>query len=150
MPPQRGAVRLTLHNSGLIAEGRPSYSGVAAMDTQDKSGRWVWIKPALWGLVVGLIAGPAISGYMGWQLLSSTAQNEVKTAVYDQEAKTCAMLAREHVPDPSALDYTKRRALAEQYAKLPWDQSQDYRVVDACSDALATKTVANTTPASHG
>jgi hypothetical protein len=120
------------------------------MDTHDRSGRWAWLKPALWGLVVGLIAGPSISGYMGWQVLSSTAQSRVKNAVFDQESKTCAMLAREHVADPSALDYNKRRALAEKYAKLPWDDSQDYRVVDACSDALSTKTAAATTPASHG
>ena len=119
------------------------------MASQDKRGRWAWVKPGLGGLVIGLIAGPALSGYFGWQVLSSTDKQDVKTAVVDQEAKTCALLARQHVTETSALDYNKRRDLAEKHAKLPWDDSGDYRVVDACSDALATKVATTATQPSH-
>jgi len=102
----------------------------------------------VWGLIIGLIAGPSITGYLGWQVLSGTVQTDVKNTVVDQEAKTCAMLARQHVADPAALDYDARHNLAAKYAKLPWDTNpDDYRVVDACSDALATKVTANTTKA---
>lgn len=119
------------------------------MDQEQKQARWAWVKPTLWGLVVGLIVGPAISGYFGWQVLSSTDHQNVQNAVYNQEAHTCALLARQHVPDTSKLDYTKRRNLAEKYAKLPWDTSDSYRVVDACSNALATKVTAKSTASAN-
>lgn len=119
------------------------------MDQEQKRARFGWLKPALWGLVIGLIAGPSISGYLGWQVLSSTDKQNVQNAVYDQEAKTCALLARQHVADTATLDYTKRRNLAEKYSKLPWNSSDDYRVIDACSDALATKVTAKTSASNN-
>jgi hypothetical protein len=107
------------------------------MDHSDSRGRWSWIKPALWGLVLGLIAGPSVAGYLGWMVLADTSQRRVQQAVVDQEARTCALLAREHTPDVATLGYGKRHDLAKQYAKLPWSADLDFRVVDACADGLA-------------
>jgi hypothetical protein len=113
------------------------------MDT--KNSRWSWLKPAFWGLVVGLIAGPALSGYMGWQVLADTAKREVQAAVVTQEAHTCALLVREHKPGVDKLGYGERHDLAQKYAKLPWSGDADYRVVDACAEDLN----AQATPAAN-
>jgi hypothetical protein len=119
------------------------------MDTQKS--RWSWIKPAFWGLVVGLIAGPTLSGYMGWQVLADTAKRNVQTAVVKQEAHTCALLAREHKPGADKLGYGQRHDLAQKYAKLPWSTDANYRVVDACADDLsAPATTGSSAPQGSG
>ena len=114
------------------------------MDHPDSRGRWGWVKPAVWGFILGLIVGPSVSGYFGWQVLADTAQRRVQSAVVDQEARTCALLAREHTPDVDKLGYGKRHDLAQQYAKLPWSDGSDYRVVDACANALTEQPTAST------
>jgi hypothetical protein len=119
------------------------------MPNQDHPGRWSWLKPALWGLVIGLIAGPSLSGYFGWQVLADTAQQQVHQAVVDQESKICALLARREVQHPGKLEYGQRRDLAEKYAKLPWAPDVDFHVVDACADALAGEAPPDASP-SHG
>ena len=106
------------------------------MSTQEPTQRWRWLKPAVYGFVLGLIVGPSISGYFGWQVLADTDQQRVQRAVINQDAKICALLARREVAHPGQLEYGQRHNLAEKYAKLPWVEQVDFHVVDACADAL--------------
>ena len=52
-----------------------------------------WRTPAI-ALAVGLIAGPIISNLLGWQVSSSTMEEEVGAAVVEQQALFCEERAR--------------------------------------------------------
>lgn len=101
------------------------------------AGLWArWKRPLFW-FIVGLIVGPIISGYMGWQVRSATVQQKVQDTAVEEEAQMCEMLARQDTAKPSELDYLKRHKLAEKFADFPWDTSQKDLVVTRCEDRLA-------------
>jgi hypothetical protein len=94
-------------------------------------------KPIILAFVIGLLMGPFISGMMGWQIRSSVVTKLVHTTAVQQQAKFCAVRARATVADVSKLDYSARFKLAEEWAKMPWQQEADSEVVSACSDNLS-------------
>jgi hypothetical protein len=97
---------------------------------------WTRRKPFIMGLVVGLLAGPLVSGIMGWQVTSAFLQRSVHTAIVAQQVGFCEFRARAAVKDPEKLDYTARYALAELWAKMPGQTATDSDVVSGCTNGL--------------
>ena len=89
-------------------------------------------------LVVGLVAGPLITSYAGWQVTSGTANARLQAGVVEQQALFCDARARADGRDPRALGWTARRELAQKWAVMPGASSADPAVVRACTDKLAT------------
>jgi hypothetical protein len=97
---------------------------------------WDSIKPRAVALVIGLVMGPFVSNYLGWQVTSGSAQRELTRAVTEQQALFCEARARADVQEPGKLDYTARRNLAEKWAVMPGKKSAESGVVSACADRL--------------
>ncbi len=93
-------------------------------------------KQLIKGLIAGLILGPILSGFVGWQVRSSTATDMVHNAVVAQQVKVCEFRARVVVPDPSKLEWSARYDLAKTWAKMPWLEATDSDVVSGCSNGL--------------
>jgi len=104
---------------------------------QDAGARWVKAKPMITGLVIGLVVGPFLSNYLGWQVTSSSARTQMHAAVVDVQATACNARARAEVADPSKLDWTARSDLAKKFAVMPGGKAADSEVVNACSSKLA-------------
>jgi hypothetical protein len=104
---------------------------------QDARSRWAKAKPLVTGLVIGLVVGPFLSNYLGWQVTSSSARSQLRAAVIDTQAIACNLRARAEVADPSKLDWTARSDLAKKWAVMPGATSADSEVVSACSSKLA-------------
>ena len=54
--------------------------------TQTVQSRWETMKPMAIALAIGLIAGPLITNYVGWQVTSRTARAETRDSVVEQLA----------------------------------------------------------------
>lgn len=100
--------------------------------------KWESAKPVLTGLVIGLIAGPIISGAFGFQMRTSTAQAAAAAGVIEQQAAFCAERARAATPNTSGLSYQARSDLARQWAAMPGTTVVNQEVVYACSSKLAS------------
>ena len=59
--------------------------------------KWTTAKPLAIALTIGLVAGPLISNYVGWQVTSRTARAEVRAGIVDQQAMFCEARARADV-----------------------------------------------------
>jgi hypothetical protein len=100
--------------------------------------RWTTAKPLLLALGVGLVAGPVISGMVGFQMRTSTAQTLAHSGVVAQQAIHCDTQARLENADPKALDWSARNTLARRFATLPPGGDRvDPDVARACADRLA-------------
>jgi len=88
-------------------------------------------------LAIGLVAGPLISNYMGWQVTNRTAQAEVHAGIVEQQAVYCEARARADVPAAGALDWTARYQLAVKWAAMGTAPA-DSDVTSACARKLAT------------
>ncbi|WP_372624511.1 hypothetical protein [Falsiroseomonas sp.] len=99
--------------------------------------KWAAAKPVLTGLVIGLIAGPIISGMSGFQVRTSTAQAAEHASVVEQQALFCVERARAATPGTAALSYQARSDLARQWAAMPGTTTVDQDVVYACSGKLS-------------
>lgn len=100
--------------------------------------RWTTWKPMLLALGVGLVAGPVISGMVGFQIRTSTAQTLAHNGVVAQQAIYCDTQARLENADPTALDWSARNTLARRFATLPpGGERVDPDVARACADRLA-------------
>lgn len=97
---------------------------------------WELIKPRAIALAIGLVMGPFISNYLGWQVTSGSAQARLNLAVVEQQALFCEARARADVAEPGKLDYSGRRTLAEKWAVMPGKTSPDSAVTSACADKL--------------
>lgn len=104
---------------------------------QDARLRWVRAKPVLTGLAIGLVVGPFLSNYLGWQVTSSAARSQLTAAVVDVQAIACNARARAEIADPSKLDWTARNNLARKWAEMPGSSSPDSAVISACVSKLA-------------
>ena len=104
--------------------------------TADMSARWVKAKPIALGLAIGLVAGPIISGMVGFQMRSSTARTLVHDGVVGQQAIYCADRAHAETPNTAALDWNARNDLARRFATTPGTTQVDYEVQRACADRL--------------
>ena len=90
-------------------------------------------------LVIGLVVGPFISSWIGWQVTTGTMESAVGDAVVSYRAGLCAERARS---DPEATsdvlnNFGDRRKLAEKWAVLPGEEEGDKDVVSECSSLLA-------------
>ncbi len=97
-------------------------------------------KPKIIFLVIGLILGPFISGWMGWQVTTGTMDSTVQNAVITYRADLCAKRAQ---TDPGLTpetlkNWTSRRDLAKKWAVLPGENKVDSDVVSECSSLLTS------------
>jgi hypothetical protein len=99
--------------------------------------QWEATRPILTGLVIGLIAGPLISGFAGWQVRTSTAEAATHAGVVEQQAMFCVERARAAGPIASPLDWQARTDLARRFASAPGAAAADPEVVYACSGKLS-------------
>ena len=104
--------------------------------TSTTTNTWESIKPRAIALAIGLVMGPFISNFLGWQVTSGNAQTRLNQAVVEQQAAFCEARARADVKEPGKLDYTGRRTLAEKWATMPGKNSAETGVVSACADKL--------------
>ena len=100
--------------------------------------KWSAAKPVAIGLAVGLIAGPLISGFAGFQVRTSSAQAATRASIVEQQAMFCAERARAATPDTAALDWQTRTDLARRWAVMPGTAVVDSDVLHACSGKLST------------
>jgi hypothetical protein len=96
----------------------------------------IYAKPAALALVVGLVAGPYISNFLGWQVASGTVLARERAGIVEQLASICDAQARTEVRDPSKLDRIARRDLAEKWAVMPGATAADPDVSAACGGKL--------------
>ncbi len=96
-------------------------------------------KPRILFLVIGLVLGPFISSWLGWQVTTGTMESAVSDSVVSYRAGLCAERARSDPETTSdALnDYSGRRELAEKWAVLPGEEGADNAVVRECNSRLA-------------
>ena len=104
---------------------------------QAASLKWARYQPRLWALAIGLIAGPIITNFAGWQTLSSTAAQRVLSGVAEAQAMICDARARAEVADPSKLEWSDRNKLAERFAIMPGATTATYEVTNLCSRKLS-------------
>lgn len=106
---------------------------------QDRlASRWAVLKPLALALGLGLVAGPLISSYMGWQVTRGTAERQSHASAVDQQAMICAVFARKDTADTAGLSWSDRRELAEKYAIMPGRSAAESDVVNACTQLLVT------------
>ena len=99
---------------------------------------WAAYKPIGIALAVGLLVGPFISNYAGWQVTSSSARAQVHAGVVEQQASFCAARAQADVKDAAKLDYSARSDLAKKWAVAPGKTEAEYDVTSACASKLAS------------
>jgi hypothetical protein len=99
---------------------------------------WAMIKPRAMWLAIGLVVGPFITNYLGWQVTSSTAQAQARAGVVEQLAGICDVGARTAVPEPAKLDWMARAELAKKWAIMPGATAADSEVSSACQRKLQT------------
>lgn len=105
---------------------------------RDRMGdQWETLKPFALVLALGLVAGPLISNYMGWQVTAGSAERQNRAVAVQQQAMICDAMARGDTPEAATLDWAARRRLAEKYAVMPGRDEAEAGVTTACSDLLA-------------
>ena len=95
-------------------------------------------RPRIVFLVIGLVLGPFISNWLGWQVTTGTMDSAVQNAVVAYQAELCAKRAQadpEVTPDVLE-NWTSRRELAEKWAVLPGEEKADSDVVSECASRL--------------
>jgi hypothetical protein len=100
--------------------------------------RWQSVKPKLMYLVIGLIAGPLITSFAGWQVMSGTARDQLRAGVVEQQASFCAFKARAEVANTATLEYGARYELASKWAVMPGATKADADVTNACARKLTS------------
>jgi hypothetical protein len=99
--------------------------------------RWERAKPMAIALVVGLIAGPLISNYAGWQVTGNAARARVEAGIVEQQALFCDVRARADVAKPQSLSFDARYDLAKKWAIMPGATEALSGVASACAGKLA-------------
>ncbi len=97
-------------------------------------------RPRILFLVIGLVLGPFISSWLGWQVTAGTMNSAVQDAVIEYRADLCTKRAQ---ADPEATpavlgDWNSRRELAEKWAVLPGEEEASRDVVNRCSSRLGS------------
>ena len=98
--------------------------------------KWAAAKPIAIGPVIGLAAGPVISGLAGFQVRTSTAQAAARAGAVEQQAAFCAERARAASSGTALLDWQGRTDLARKWAAMPGSAAVDPEVVYACAGKL--------------
>ena len=104
---------------------------------QTAQAKWQAAKPIVFALAIGLVAGPMISSYMGWQVTRGTAQAQMRENVTEQLAMICAARAKAVVADTGTLDWSARNELAKKWVVRAGAPLADLNVADACARRLA-------------
>jgi hypothetical protein len=104
---------------------------------QDAAANWVTIKPLAITLAIGLVAGPLISNYVGWQVTSGTSQRLAHDGVIEQQALICEERARGDVKEPGKLEWSARADLAKKWTAMPGVDPANSEVTGACAAKLA-------------
>jgi hypothetical protein len=99
--------------------------------------KWDEVKPIAFGLIIGLIAGPIISGYAGFQVRTSAAQTAARGAIVELQADICSFAAHREVPTTSSLGWQAQNDLARKHAAMPGSDAVDPEVVYACAGKLS-------------
>ncbi len=102
------------------------------------SAHWVERKPQLIALAIGLVAGPLISNYAGWQVTSGNARTQVRAGIVETQATYCNVSARLANAAPDKLDWSARVDLARKWAVMPGSDTADSDVTSACERKLQT------------
>ena len=114
-------------------------SSYTATMREAAAAKWAAAKPIAIGLAIGLVAGPVISGFAGFQVRTSAAQSATRASVVEQQATFCAERARGAASTgTAALDWQGRSDLARKWAAMPGSPIVDTEVVYACSGKLQT------------
>jgi hypothetical protein len=99
--------------------------------------KWQAAKPIVFALAIGLVAGPLISNYIGWQVTRGTAQTQMRENVTEQLAMICATRAKIEVADTGKLDWSARNELAKKWVLVAGAPLADLDVANACARRLA-------------
>lgn len=98
---------------------------------------WERAKPLAIAFALGLLVGPFISDYAGWQVTSRTAQAEMRAGILEQRALFCEARARTDVTAPEKLGWDARYELANKWAIMPGASEAQSGVASACAGKLA-------------
>jgi len=104
---------------------------------QTGKSRWETAKPLAFAFAVGLIAGPLVTNYIGWQVTSRSAQADMHAGIVEQQALFCEARARTAVPAPDKLGWAARYELAKKWAIMPGATEPPSGVASACASKLA-------------
>ncbi|WP_043345705.1 hypothetical protein [Belnapia moabensis] len=105
---------------------------------QTAAAKWAEWKPIAIGVAIGLIAGPIVSGFSGFQIRTSTAEAASRAGIIEQQAIFCAERARGTMPAGAAVpEWNARNELARNWAIMPGAATADSEVIYACSGKLA-------------
>ena len=96
-------------------------------------------RPRIFFLAIGLILGPFISSWLGWQVTTGTMEEAAEDAVVAYRAGLCVERAQS---DPEATpdllkDYSARRKFAEKWAVLPGEEKADGAGTSECNSRLS-------------
>ncbi len=112
-------------------------AGISMTTESSWAAKYRQYKPRLIALVVGLVLGPLLTNFFGWQMTVGAANAQRRAGIVEQQARFCEVKARADVADPGKLDWTARNELARKWAIMPGRTDVDSDVVSACSDKLA-------------
>jgi len=99
--------------------------------------RWETAKPLAFAFAIGLVTGPLVSNYVGWQVTSRTAQADLHAGIVEQQAIFCEARARADVTAPDKLGWDARYELAKKWAIMPGATEPPSGVASACASKLA-------------
>jgi hypothetical protein len=122
----------------IVALLKDSNMTQTAMTLRERAAaKWQAVKPVAIALAIGLVSGPLISNYVGWQVTSGTARAQMHAGIVEQQAAFCDVNARAEVKDPGKLDWSARNDLAKKWAIMPGQTSAESDVAYACAGKLA-------------
>jgi hypothetical protein len=104
---------------------------------QTAQAKWQAAKLIVFALAIGLVAGPLISNYIGWQVTRGAAQTQMRENVTEQLAMICAARAKTEVSDTGKLYWSGRNELAKKWVVAAGAPLADLNVADACARRLA-------------
>jgi hypothetical protein len=99
--------------------------------------KWETAKPLVFAFAIGLVTGPLVSNYIGWQVTSRTAQADTRAGIVEQQALFCEARARADVAAPDKLGWDARYGLAKKWAIMPGATEPPSGVASACASKLA-------------
>jgi hypothetical protein len=92
--------------------------------------------PLAVAFIVGLLAGPMLTSYLGLTMTSRTASARMHDGMLELQAQVCDARARAEVADPVKLDSTGRRDLAAKHAPTQASGQADYEIIGLCANKL--------------
>jgi hypothetical protein len=102
----------------------------------EAAAKWQAVKPVVIALGIGLVVGPFISNYAGWQVTSSSARAALHDGMIEQLAQICVQRAHAEVKDTSKLEWDARTALAKKWAILSKVADDGAEVTTSCAQKL--------------